>query len=608
MSRAISPRAGIFLYSRMNGFFVRIVSGLLALLLGIAALISGIGLQTFWAPPETKTASVAQPPAEAPLTLITGDFAQVDDDEVDYTLTGEGEYTVMLGRERDVRAWIGDAAYNEVTGIQADVAKDEDPQVTIEHTEGEATVPNPAGSDLWIETFEVAGTLEQRWNLPEEDRTALLIAVDGTEPAPTEMTVTWTNREGTSPWITPLIVIGSVLIVLGLALLIWAAIRRRRDGGSGGSADPAASQPAPGTRAAARAAAAAEKGRRRRTAASSLVAGALVTGLVAPAATAAPSQEAGATDEATSEAADASDEEFLPVLVEQQLERIVGTIVGVVGRADRAQDEEQLNYRVGPIVNEMRTMNYRNRGYDNSVGAVEPLAASPVLAAAVTEDPSFPRTVVVVTEGENNETPQLMVLEQASARQQYQLQYALPMTPGAELPGAGLDQPGAALLELTESEGLMVSPEEAMDTVVATLTDADHNGADQVADNPYIDAIQEYQEELTSSAADANIRLNRRVLPQESTAVRLPDGSALVFAAIDANVNASPQEAGGTVIASDLARQIAEEDSRESQQAIFMRYRELVALHVPSDEAQGDDATISLVGFQDELYDVSYAQ
>ena len=187
---------------------MRIISGLLALVLGIAALLGGIGLQTIWAPPQTLTAEVADQPAEAPLTVITGEFAEVDEEPVDYTLVGDGEYTVMLGRERDIRAWIGDAAHNTVTGIETDVADGEAPRLMVEHTEGETPVPNPIGSDLWIETHTVSGTLEQRWTLPEEDQTALLVAVDGTAPAPTEMTVTWTNRVGESPWILPLLIIG----------------------------------------------------------------------------------------------------------------------------------------------------------------------------------------------------------------------------------------------------------------------------------------------------------------------------------------------------------------------------------------------------------------
>lgn len=82
----------------------------MALLVGLAALLGAIGLQTIWAPPETMTATVAEQPAQAPLTVITSGIDAADDEPVDFTVSGDGYFNVMLGRERDVRAWVGDAA------------------------------------------------------------------------------------------------------------------------------------------------------------------------------------------------------------------------------------------------------------------------------------------------------------------------------------------------------------------------------------------------------------------------------------------------------------------------------------------------------------------
>ena len=571
---------------------MRILSGLLALLLGIAALLGGIGLQTIWAPPQTLTAEVADQPAEAPLTLITGDFAEVDEDPVDYTLTGEGEYTVMLGRERDIRAWIGDAAHNTVRGIQTDVPDGTAPRLTVEHTEGEAPVPDPAGSDLWIETHTVSGALEQRWTLPEEDQTALLVAVDGTAPAPTEMTVTWTNRVGESPWILPLLIIGPILILLGLALLVWALMKRRRDrdGGPGRrpaaqGAEPPAGVSGPGTGSGSTA--------HRRVAVRGTAAGLMVTGLLVPSAAVAsptPSEHEG----------------HIPVLVNQQLERILQQTAESTTTADAERDAGTLSPRVAGIARTMRSLNYRNRGIDDSLLDPAPIAAAPILSAAVSESPDFPRTLMTVTEGEENETPQVLLMQQVHPRSQYQVGFAVPMTPGAQLPGASLDQPGARMIELDSAEGLTMSPQEAMDGLAAVLTDADHDFKDRMVPNSYADAIQEYQEQLAETAQDATIELNRQVRPEYSRAMLLPDGSAVVFGSMYANVNAKPEEDGGTVIASELARQIAGESSTEVTTALYMRFHEVMVLHVPAASAEGDAAKISLAGFDDELYTVSY--
>lgn len=580
---------------------MRTVSGLLALLLGLAALLGGIGLQTIWAPPQTLTAEVAEQPAEAPLTLITGEFAQVDDDAVDYTLTGDGEYTVMLGRERDIRAWIGDAAHNTVTGIETEVPEGQAPRVLVEHTEGEAPVPNPVGSDLWIETHEVSGTLEQRWTLPEEDQTALLVAVDGTEPAPTDMTVTWTNRVGTSPWITPLIVLGSALILAGLALLAWALLRRRRDGDrtGGGAASPAersdlrpAGTPTGhGSGAAPRVAAGAVAGLLALTVAGS------------GAATASPSDGPDAAEETSASTEDGA---FIPVVVDQQLERILDRIAGRVQEADEEQDAELFGNRVRGMAQTMRELNYRNRSIDDDQVASAPLAASPVLAAVATESPDFPRYVIAITEGEQNQTPQLAVLRQGGPRQQYQLTYAVPMAPGASLPGLSLTDPGMSVIDLEASDGLVMSPSEAVDGVASYLTDAEDDFKDRVAPSAYAEAIQQYQDDVAESAKDARVSIKRHPRPQETLAFRLPDGSALVFGSVYANVYVSPKEEGGTVIASELATEVAGESDRETNSPVSMRYREAMVLRVPSEGAEGDDARVTVDGFDDELYVVDF--
>lgn len=180
------------------------------------------------------------------------------------------------------------------------------------------------------------------------------------------------------------------------------------------------------------------------------------------------------------------------------------------------------------------------------------------------------------------------------------------MTPGAELAGATVDQPGTAVVELDDAEGLVMSPREAVEGTANVLTDADHEFSAKLAPSSYAQAIQKYQDELETTAPDATIRLGREVHDKESIAVRMPDGSALVFAFVHANVNSQPKEAGGKVIASELAQKIAGESSNEITTALFMRFYETMVIHVPADSAEGEAARVSLVGFEDELYKASY--
>jgi hypothetical protein len=594
-----------------------------ALVLGIAALLGATGLQTIWAPPETMTASVGQDPAAAPLTVITSGIDEVDEEPVEFTLSGEGSFNVMLGRERDVQAWVGDAAHNTVTGITTDVPRDEAPRIEIEHADGQATVPNPKGSDLWLDVQEGKDRLEQRWSVPSDGDWALLVARDGTEPAPIEMTVTWTNRVGDSPWIVPLYVIGGLLVLIGIALLVWAVVRRVRGphGGSGkpgapagGPASPRATPGASGAGStagtasmtstrppSARPAPAALPRRTVRGVGAGLAVLAIGLSGVAPAG-AAPSATAEPSPSAPEESVD---EQAYPVLTDTQLERILGKVSQTVKAGDTAQDAKKLRPRVTEHALEMRSLNYRNRKIDDSVPAPEPVAASPVLSAVAVSDPSFPRTAMAITEGQGNSTPQILMLRQDSARSQYRLVANAPMTPGAQLPAGSLDQTGVEVLESADAEGLLMAPGHAVTGTARYLSDSGDDFSKQFEPNPYVDAVHEYQEGLIANAGDARFTFRRQSVPDSVVGMRLADGSAIVFGDLYARTIARPKEAGGTVIVDELAAELRG-GGRATRNGVQMTYREVLVLHVPAAGASGDDARISLVGMADELRTVNF--
>lgn len=583
------------------------------MVLGLAALFGAIGLQTIWAPPATVTASTAgaavDAPAEAPLTVITGGINEVDgaaDEAVEYTLTGEGDYTVMLGQTRDIEAWVGEAAHNTVTGIETEVPDGQDPRVVVEHTEGEATVPDPAGSDLWVDLQEASGTIEQRWSVPSEGEWALLVAADGTEPAPAEMTVTWTNTVGDSPWIIPLFVIGALLILLGLALLVWALLRRRR-GRPGGGSGTAAGRPVPATTRPDSSPQSPDqpRGMQARAAGAAVVV-LVMTGVWG--AGPATADDAGSSPDGAPSAeapAEGQDEPY-PIVTDSQLERILGQIAAVVEAGDEAQDAGALEARVGGQSLAMRSANYENRELSEDVQAAAPVAAGPVKSVVAEADPAFPRTLAVVTEGEGNSTPQFLVLRQESAREQYKLVANTPMTPGAQLPASDLSYTGAETIASDDGTGLVMSPGKAVAGLARYLTDPEADFAAQMTENPAIQGIHEYQAGIEEAAPDATMYISRNAVPDAATALRLADGSALVFSTIDAQMAIAPSEAGGKVVVDDLAAARAGEDSNESSTRVRMTYREVVALHVPAEGATGDDAKISLVGLTDELESVSY--
>lgn len=206
---------------------MKTLGGIGAMILGVVAILVSVGLQTIWAPPAVFNATT-ETTQEAPLTIIT-DGVDIDPDEaIEYTVRGEGDFTLMYGQLRDIEAWVGDAAHNRIDGVNTDVGRGEDPSVNITYVDGQAEVPNPVTSDLWLATQEVTDEVTQRWTRTDAGEWALLIAVDGTAPAPADFSVSWVNVEPNSPLIVPLMIAGIALVIIGIALLIWRFIEFRR--------------------------------------------------------------------------------------------------------------------------------------------------------------------------------------------------------------------------------------------------------------------------------------------------------------------------------------------------------------------------------------------
>src|SRR5699024_10012562 len=186
---------------------LKTLGGIGSIILGVVAILVSVGLQTIWAPHAEFNAST-QDAQEAPLTLVTDGIDVDPDDAIEYTVTGDGEFTLMYGQLRDIEAWIGDAAHKRIDGVDTDVDRGEYPVVDISHVEGETELPNPVNSDLWLATQEVSDEVTQRWAQHDAGEWAVLIASDGSEPAPTDFSVSWVNVEPDSPLITPLMIAG----------------------------------------------------------------------------------------------------------------------------------------------------------------------------------------------------------------------------------------------------------------------------------------------------------------------------------------------------------------------------------------------------------------
>lgn len=198
----------------MLGMFLRSKIAIILAVLGLLVLGTGIGQRTIWLPPATVTAGAPAELAAAPLTVIGPELLKTRDGKFTMTIKSEGPMQLAVAREDDILGWIGDAAYTKIGPANEDFS-----QLAATSTAGEATVPNPAGSDMWVSEEKATGELNYTWQSPGHGDWALLLSVDGKAAAPTDISVTVDNEAGT-PWAVPLMIIGSALLALAALLFL----------------------------------------------------------------------------------------------------------------------------------------------------------------------------------------------------------------------------------------------------------------------------------------------------------------------------------------------------------------------------------------------------
>ncbi len=696
---------------------MRFLSSILAFVLGLAALGAGIGQLTVWAPETSTVVQSEEADGEAPLTVITEDVVDPEEERDTFTIEAEGEYTVALARLHDIEAWVGDAAHVRVDGVTADGEGGGD--WDVEYVEGESEVQDPSGSDMWVATETTEGELDYQWAAPHESgEWALLLFRDGSEAAPAQFSTEITEEQDTALPVV-LIVLGALGILLAIVLFYRVLAARRGEAAEQEAAEAEGAEPraaaAPAETAPAETGSAeteqtetaraegaepeaAEKSAEGTVAAedettvipaaseeddvngdddtddsrgswkrSSVATAAAVAIALSPAALTASGEEAdepadqsenGEQDEDQDTAAEdiaedepAQDEEDeapaedeadqdepareeseedadgdeaaetpgaeeeisegdgtpgedpeteeYSVLVDSQLERILEDIAEVVAEGDEAGDAELLEDRVAGNALDIRELTYRNSEIDEDVSA-DPIGTE-VLAAAVTSEQEFPRQAMVITQHEDAELPQVLMLEQESARENYKLTQAVVMDPAAEFPGLSTEDGGVGSVS-PSSETARFPADFAMERTAVFLNSADYYFGMHVQESAYIEDLQNYQQEVRDSAPDITVSYTRPL--NDAAALRLPDGSVLAVGSFDATEQLRPTEEGAAINfgESGLLNELAGTSSTTADTDILSR--ESLILHIPADEGE----QITVLGVDYIVSDVNIHQ
>jgi hypothetical protein len=567
----------------MIGDILRFKTAVALVLLGLLTLLAGIGQKTFWAPPETVTATAPADVTAAPLTVFDEKLRTLQSGTVKINVKGEGGFLLAAGRPDDVDAWVGKTAHNTVSGVS-----ENGEALQLTHVEGEATAPSPAGSDLWVTTENASGEMNYSWTPPADGDWSLLLAADGTKSAPTSITMTFPNDTST-PWAVPFMVLGVLLILAGGAMLLLkpksGSGAGAGTGGSGigaslgnkfarrGRAQAAAPAPAEGPENTAPR----QNSTSQRVGRSGVVLAVLTATAVAVTGGAAQVSPTSAPSPSTSTGASSSD---APVLLDAQFRRILEQVAGAVDAGDAAKDAGILQPRVAQAELEVRTQNYKIRSQVGSYEARMPVRATKLLTTVVTKKRDWPRSVLAVTQGEGNVVPQLLTLTQTSARENYKLVSTAPLQPGATFPA--ISRGGTETRAPADKSGLLYSGEEALAGLADRLTTADSAFKDKLVEgesSPYIADTLAYQADVVSSGVNGTFAFTHSVVPENTVVFRTSDGGALVLGRLNFTIDGTPKSPGDKLTIGDDAATLA--GGKETSTGMVLNFAESMAVYVP---------------------------
>lgn len=223
---------------------MRYVLAIATLVLAGVLLVFGIGQRTFLAGPAEIRYEAATVDG-APYAVLPAEVLDAAPGQPNVVVESAGAF-VAMGSQSDVDAWVepfdhevigADTQNRELTSIAVAATA----EANGESAEEPATGIDPRGSDLWLDEWSAnAGSSDDqeestpggeasllRVPMDLEPGQAALIAVDGTEPLPDSIAVSWVQDRST-PWAGPLLAGGGLLAVVGGILYLLAVDHNRR--------------------------------------------------------------------------------------------------------------------------------------------------------------------------------------------------------------------------------------------------------------------------------------------------------------------------------------------------------------------------------------------
>src|SRR3954454_9276972 len=206
---------------------MRFVLALVAFVVAAGMIALGIAQRTVLLPPP-RAVVATHVAKDVHYVVVPGTALRAHPGQQRGHVEGSEPVFAAYGRTADVTAWLSGERYQRVGIADASTTKASMVLATAKRVPGLKVAtphPDPDGADLWLDQQRATKSLDWTVNVPAS--VSLLIAADGASPAPSTVTVSWPVHVST-PFATPLIVGGSVLVVVGLLLYMWALMHMKR--------------------------------------------------------------------------------------------------------------------------------------------------------------------------------------------------------------------------------------------------------------------------------------------------------------------------------------------------------------------------------------------
>ncbi|WP_434812214.1 glycosyl transferase [Microbacterium sp. bgisy189] len=510
---------------------MRFVWAVAAFVLATLMIGAGIAQRTVLQGPESESQSI-EIDESVPYILIDGAVLNSHDGAQTLRARGDGTIFAAYGRTADMTAWLGTSDYVSVTvsdagTIRSEVVTAPEPETdaTAEEAAAEAAPLDPHGSDLWLDEFEHDRTLITSLELPDD--VSLLIAADGVEPAPTDLSLSWPTGV-TTPWAGPLIVGGALMMAAGIVLYILGVRHVRRSRGPRRKGLPMAhTEPIDlavegadkGVISATPARRQITRGRKKLLAVPTLGLSALLfAGCSADA-----WPQFGSTPTPTpSQSVIVPEGQGAPAVTKAQAERIIARIAQTVTEADEAADLDLASTRLASAALAVRKTNYAIREELDDHPALAPIPTEGLQILLPEAFDGWPRTFLAVMESSDDKSTVIMAVTQDDAWSDYKLRYMGNMSGDTEL-NVAPDYVGA-LTVAPDSPFLVLPPQE----LAGAYADVIDEGDDSVYAGLFDLEADTLRAQITADRAD---RLEQFNETGEET-------GTLSYDAVDGNIEA----------------------------------------------------------------------